>query len=119
MRGRHAETSESFLFSAINGLLRGLFHGITFAMNATITIDVAGRLILPRAMRERLHLRAGSRLTAEVVADKIELTPASDADLKLVRKGKRLVLPKTGVPFDAGAAVRAEHETQADRGSRR
>lgn len=81
-----------------------------------MTIEVAGRLILPKAMRERLHLRAGSRLTAQVVADKIELTPASDAKLKLVRKGKRLVLPKAGIAFDAAAAVREEHEAQATRG---
>ena len=40
-------------------------------------------------------------------------------DLKLVRKGKRLVLPKTRIPFDAAPAVRAEHEAQAAQGSRR
>jgi AbrB family looped-hinge helix DNA binding protein len=88
-------------------------------MNATVTMDVAGRLILPKAMRERLHLRAGSRLNLEIVADRIELTPAPDTDLKLVRKGQRLVLARTGVPFDAAAAVRADHEALAARGARR
>lgn len=93
-------------------------HGIPDGMNSTITMDGAGRLILPKAMRERLHLRAGSRLTAEVVADRIELTPAADADVEVIRKGKRLVLAKSGVPFDAAAAVRAEHEAMASRGPR-
>lgn len=87
-------------------------------MNATVTMDVAGRLILPKAMRERLHLRAGSRLTAEIVADRIELTPDADLDVEIVRKGKRLVLARTGVPFDAAAAVRAEHDAMAARGAR-
>jgi AbrB family looped-hinge helix DNA binding protein len=87
-------------------------------MNATITMDMAGRLILPKAMRERLHLRAGSKLTAEIVADRIELTPAADPGVEVVRKGKRLVLARTGVPFDAAAAVRAEHDAMAARGTR-
>ena len=87
-------------------------------MNATITMDVAGRLILPKAMRERLHLRAGSKLNVEIVADRIELTPAPDAGVEIVRKGKRLVLARTGVPFDAAAAVRADHEALAARGRR-
>jgi AbrB family looped-hinge helix DNA binding protein len=88
-------------------------------MNSTVTIDLAGRLVLPKAVRERLHLRAGSKLNLEIIADKIELTPAADTDRKLVRKGKRLVLVKTGVPYDAAAAVRADHEALAARGARR
>lgn len=88
-------------------------------MNVTMTMDAAGRIIIPKAMRERLHLRAGSELQAELIADRIELTPASDPQARLVRKGKRLVFAKTGVPFDSAAAVRAEHEAMAARGARR
>lgn len=46
------------------------------AMTATITIDKAGRLVLPKAMRDKLRLRPGSRLTADLVGDKIELAEA-------------------------------------------
>ena len=102
-----------------DGLLPTIPHGILFAMNATVTMDVAGRLVLPKAVRERLHLRAGSKLNVEIIADKIELTPAADTDWALVPKGKRLVLAKTGVPYDAAAAVRADHEALAARGARR
>jgi AbrB family looped-hinge helix DNA binding protein len=78
-------------------------------MTATITIDAAGRLVLPKAMRDRLHLRAGARLKADVVADKIELTPEPDADVRIERRGKRLVIVG-GPPFDAGAAIKADRE---------
>jgi AbrB family looped-hinge helix DNA binding protein len=88
-------------------------------MTATITMDAAGRLVLPKTVRERLHLRGGDKLNLEIVADKIELTPAPSTELQLVRKGSRLVIAKTGVPFDAGAAIRAEDEAMADRAARR
>jgi AbrB family looped-hinge helix DNA binding protein len=54
-------------------------------MTATITIDSAGRLVLPKAMRDRLHLRAGSKLSADVIAGKIELTPEPNENVRLVR----------------------------------
>ncbi len=47
----------------------------------TITIDRAGRVVLPAELRRRLNLRPGSRLLLEVVAQKIELTPDVGAGL--------------------------------------
>ena len=78
-------------------------------MTATITIDNAGRLVLPKAMRDRLHLSAGSKLKADVIADKIELTPEPDADVRIERRGKLLVIVG-GPPFDAVAAIKADRE---------
>ena len=78
-------------------------------MTATVTIDSAGRLVLPKAFRERLHLRSGDKLSADVVADKIELTPLADANVTLVRKGKRLVIAGSG-PFNAAEAVKVARE---------
>jgi AbrB family looped-hinge helix DNA binding protein len=37
-------------------------------MEDIITIDAAGRLVVPRAMRDRLQLRGGSRLRVRVEA---------------------------------------------------
>lgn len=79
-------------------------------MTATVTIDSAGRLVLPKAMRDKLHLRAGSKLTADIVADKIELKPEPDDEVRMVRKGKRWVLTGFKGPVDAGAAVKAARE---------
>ena len=86
-------------------------------MQATITMDSAGRLVLPKAMRDRLHLRQGARLKAEVIADKIELTPTPDAGVRVERRGKRLLIIGSGAVAtnDAAAAVRAAREEYDER----
>ncbi len=86
----------------------------------TITIDRAGRVVLPAELRRRLNLRPGSRLLLEVVAQKIELTPEPQQMAELVLSaGRRTVLRPSGEVFDAAAATRAEREAQAQRGGRR
>lgn len=83
-------------------------------MKSAITIDSAGRVVLPSEARRLLNLRPGSRLLLAVVAERIELTPepAADAPLAMAR-GRRKVLPPTGRPLDAAAAVRDERAAQA------
>ncbi len=83
-------------------------------MTATITIDAAGRCVLPKSIRERLHLSAGAKLKAELIADKIELTPEPASEVRTVRNGKRLVL--TGLNgFNAVEAVKAAREAYDER----
>jgi AbrB family looped-hinge helix DNA binding protein len=109
------------LAEGINGLPDGDLRGRINGMGITVRLDGAGRLVLPKALRERLHLRAGAKLTADVVADKIELTPEPDTSVRLVRKGKVMVITGVKEPFDAVAAVkdvRAEREEQLARRGR-
>lgn len=101
-----------------DGLRNGNGNGIHRSMSTTITLDAAGRLVLPKAMRDRLHLRAGARLKADLVADKIELTPEPDADVRIERRGKRMVIVG-GPPFDAVKAVKAAREEYDERLARR
>lgn len=82
-------------------------------MASTLSIDKAGRIVIPKAIREKLHLEPGSTLQAEVVGDRIELSPAP-TELRLVRKGKRRVVVGTG-PFDAVAAVAEAREEYLSR----
>ena len=96
------------------GLQDAIGNAIFIPMSETVTIDSAGRLVLPKAVRERLHLRAGDKLSADVVADRIELTPLPDEHVKLVRKGKRLVIAGAG-PFSAVEAVKAAREEYEER----
>ena len=89
-------------------------------MKQSITIDQAGRIVLPSAVRRQLNLEPGSKLMLDVVAQRIELTPqADDESTLLVIPGQRTVLRPTGKRSDAAAAVRAERDAQARRGIKR
>lgn len=89
-------------------------------MSQTITMDRAGRIVLPADLRRQLNLQPGSRLLLTVVAQHIELTPEPQQAADLVTSpGRRPVLRATGQPFDAAAAVRAERDAQGTRGGRR
>lgn len=73
-------------------------------------MDASGRLVLPKAVRDQLHLKAGARLRAEVVGGRIELTPQDD-DCELVEKNGLWVIRSNtpGEPrFDAVAAIKAD-----------
>lgn len=85
-------------------------------MSISISLDGAGRVVLPVDVRRRLGLVAGSRLRLDVVAERIELTPEPQAPAEFVLSptGRRVLKP-TGIPFDAVAAVRAERDFQASR----
>ena len=89
-------------------------------MKSTIQMDASGRLVLPKSVRERLNLRRGARLRAEVVAGHIELVPVGTTGADVVTaKGGILVLKRTGSKADAAAAVAAERKDQEARGLRR
>ncbi len=83
-------------------------------MVAILTLDKAGRLVLPKPMRDKLHLREGAKLKAEIVGDKIELEQEV-AQVKIVRKkgGRRVVVGWKG--FDAAQAVREMRMDQMER----
>jgi AbrB family looped-hinge helix DNA binding protein len=88
-----------------------------------LSVDPAGRVVLPVQTRRLLGLRAGSKLRLNVVAQRIELTPVpTDTDIELVVSASgRLVLGaapassgKNAKPAaDAAAAVRAERDGRA------
>ena len=89
-------------------------------MKDAISVDRAGRVVLPSEVRRQLNLRPGSRLRIAVIAERIELTPESEAEPALVTTpGKRKVLKRTGATFDAAEATRIERDTQARRRSGR
>lgn len=58
-------------------------------MNATVTMDGAGRLVLPAAVRKALGLKAGSRLILEVEGDEVRLRTVGTA----LRRAQALLVP--------------------------
>jgi AbrB family looped-hinge helix DNA binding protein len=83
------------------------------AMTTTLTVDKAGRVVIPKTIRERMHLQEGSRLRLELVGDRLELSHEPD-EVQLQRRGKRRVI--VGWPgFDAAKAVQDAREEHLDR----
>lgn len=64
------------------------------------TIDGAGRLVIPKQLRDHLGLRPG---TVEVVADGAALRVEPIADSDLDEREGRLVIPAGGVVIGDGA----------------
>ena len=83
-------------------------------MTASITIDSSGRLVLPKAMRDALHLRPGSKLRAEIIGDKISLgTDIEEALIIRSPDGRRVVAGWES--FDAVKAIQASRDEREDR----
>jgi AbrB family looped-hinge helix DNA binding protein len=61
------------------------------------TIDKAGRLVIPKPIRDRLGLRPGE---VEVIADGAGLRVELLAEDDVGEQSGRLIVPATGTPFD-------------------
>jgi AbrB family looped-hinge helix DNA binding protein len=74
-------------------------------MSITITLGKAGRLVVPKPIREALGLREGSRLRLETSAGKFEAIPQAD-DLQIqIRDGFPVI--RGGRPRKKGDIVKA------------
>jgi AbrB family looped-hinge helix DNA binding protein len=62
------------------------------------TIDKAGRLVIPRELRARVGLLGGAEVDVEVHGAAVIIEPVRGHDL--LREGRFIVIPATGVPLD-------------------
>jgi len=61
------------------------------------TIDKAGRLVIPRVLRDRIGLVGGGEVELELDGSAVRVEPVSGRDLKEV--AGMLVIPATGTPL--------------------
>jgi bifunctional DNA-binding transcriptional regulator/antitoxin component of YhaV-PrlF toxin-antitoxin module len=75
-------------------------------------MDKVGRIVLPKPVRERLGLAGAAAFRAEVVADRLELTPlqAPEERGNLVERDGMLVYESRSAYRSAGEATVADRE---------
>lgn len=67
------------------------------------TIDGAGRLVIPRALRERIGLARGGEVEIELDGAAVRIQPIAGSDLR--EAGGLLFIPSAGTPI-SGVDVR-------------
>jgi bifunctional DNA-binding transcriptional regulator/antitoxin component of YhaV-PrlF toxin-antitoxin module len=72
-------------------------------MNATLSLDEAGRLVLPNTTLRVLGMKPGDQVRADVSPNRIDICP------------EPLVMARQGIRMDATAAVRADRDSLAER----
>jgi AbrB family looped-hinge helix DNA binding protein len=82
-------------------------------MNATLSIDKAGRLVLPKPVREQLQLAAGDTLELESTEDRIVLRPSRGTGS--MRREKGIWVLRTGQPLSADIVNRTLRQIRTDR----
>jgi AbrB family looped-hinge helix DNA binding protein len=89
-------------------------------MNTRLTVDKAGRIVIPKPLREELHLEPGDALEMESVGDQITLRPVRGTGPLTKEHGVWVF--RTGQPLPASATddilqqIREERDL-ANRGS--
>lgn len=63
------------------------------------TIDRAGRLVIPRPLRDRIGLADGGEVEVELDGAAVRIAPVAGHDLR--EEGGLLVIPSTGTPISA------------------
>ena len=79
------------------------------------TLDKAGRVVIPKTLRDQLHLEAGDTFDVEVEGGKLLLNPIHAATP--LRKERGVWVFRTGKPIPASATDRVLRESRERWGS--
>ena len=85
-------------------------------MNNTITLGKAGRLVVPKAIRDRLGLHEGSRLKLDIQGGNLNLVPEPDPVSIETKDGFPVI--HSGPPLKRGTivqAIKAERDARDQR----
>jgi AbrB family looped-hinge helix DNA binding protein len=82
-------------------------------MNTTLTVDKAGRVVLPKRVRDELQLSAGDSLQLESSEDQIVLRPVRGT--AGIRKKQGIWVFRMGDPISAESVNKTIRETREER----
>ena len=81
-------------------------------MRATVTIDRAGRLVLPKKMRDALHLQPGSSLEVEQRDDEVVLRPPQPEAELIYKEGIPVLRRRGGKPITTSTVEMIERDRE-------
>ena len=82
-------------------------------MNSKVTLDRAGRVVLPKALRDEMHLSPGDILDLTLKGDEVTLRPRRGATP--LQKERGVWVFRTGKPLTAGATEETLRNIRAQR----
>ncbi len=82
-------------------------------MNAIVEIDKAGRIVIPKKMRDAMGLKAGSRLRVEQSLDELRLEPDVPEPHLEMRDG--ILVLVSGPPLSGEDAIQSIEEDRERR----
>lgn len=82
-------------------------------MNSKVTLDRAGRVVLPKALRDEMHLSPGDTLDLTVKGDEVTLRPRRGATP--LQKERGVWVFRTGKPLTAGETEEILRNIRAQR----
>jgi AbrB family looped-hinge helix DNA binding protein len=84
-------------------------------MNTTVTLDKAGRVVIPKTLRDELHLEPGDSLALESEGESVTLRPVRSASP--MRKERGVWVFHGGRKLTASATDKVLHDIRARRDS--
>jgi AbrB family looped-hinge helix DNA binding protein len=85
-------------------------------MNDKVTIDKAGRIVLPKPLRDELRIAAGDTLDLETTGEEITLRPARGS--APLRKKHGVWVYRSGEPLSARQVEETRRRVRRERESR-
>jgi AbrB family looped-hinge helix DNA binding protein len=95
----------------------GKYHGIMACMTTTLTVDKAGRIVLPKPVRDELQLMAGDSLALESSEEGIMLRPVRGTEG--LRKKQGIWVLRTGQPLSTSVVDDTLRQIRLERGGNR
>lgn len=96
-------------------LAKGLRPWHKTTMNAMLSLDEAGRLLLPNTALRLLGIKPGDQVLADISLNRIEIRPEPPVMNEGMMENGVLVMARQGIQMNAAAAVKSDRDALAER----